>query len=52
MLGEWVEIIEWLEDEFFFLWINWGIEINVLVICIVGGLGCFEFCKLFISNLV
>ncbi|KGE85732.1 MULTISPECIES: NAD(P)/FAD-dependent oxidoreductase [Phaeodactylibacter] len=50
-LGERAETIERLEDESFLLRTNRGTEINAPVICIAGGLGCFEPRKPPISNL-
>jgi thioredoxin reductase (NADPH) len=51
-LGERAETIERLEDESFLLRTNRGTAINAPVICIAGGLGCFEPRKPPISNLV
>lgn len=51
-LGERAESIERLEDESFLLRTNRGTAINAPVICIAGGLGCFEPRKPPISNLV
>lgn len=50
-LGERAETIERLEDESFLLRTSRGTEINAPVICIAGGLGCFEPRKPPISNL-
>lgn len=47
-----MEEIEKVEDGDFIFIMNRGIKIKVLVISIVVGLGCFEFCKLLIDNLV
>jgi len=50
-LGERAEKIERLEDESFKLTTSKGTEINAPVICIAGGLGCFEPRKPPIENL-
>jgi thioredoxin reductase (NADPH) len=41
-LGERVETVERLEDNSFLIKSNEGTEINAKVVCIAGGLGCFE----------
>jgi thioredoxin reductase (NADPH) len=41
-LGERVETLERLEDNSFLITSNEGTEINAKVVCIAGGLGCFE----------
>lgn len=41
-LGERVESYERLEDNTFLIKTNEGTEINAKIICIAGGLGCFE----------
>jgi thioredoxin reductase (NADPH) len=41
-LGERVETVERLEDNSFRIVSNEGTEINAKVVCIAGGLGCFE----------
>ncbi|MEQ8703662.1 MAG: NAD(P)/FAD-dependent oxidoreductase [Phaeodactylibacter sp.] len=50
-LGERAERIERLEDDSFLLRTSRGTEINAPVICIAGGLGCFEPRKPPITNL-
>lgn len=50
-LGERAEKIERLGDDSFLLHTNRGTEINAPVICIAGGLGCFEPRKPPITNL-
>lgn len=51
-LGERVETIERLEDGSFIVGGNDGTKINAKVICIAGGLGCFEPRKPSIDNLI
>ena len=50
-LGERAESIERLEDNSFVLTTSRGTKINAPVICIAGGLGCFEPRKPPIDNL-
>ncbi len=50
-LGERAESIERLEDDSFVLTTSRGTKINAPVICIAGGLGCFEPRKPPIDNL-
>lgn len=50
-LGERVESYERLEDNSFLIKTNEGTEINAKIICIAGGLGCFEPRKPEVENL-
>jgi len=50
-LGERAEKIERLEDESFLLTTSKGSQINAPIICIAGGLGCFEPRKPPLENL-
>lgn len=50
-LGERIETYERLEDNSFLIKTNEGTEINAKIICIAGGLGCFEPRKPEVDNL-